>query len=266
MSSTDHAGARFLAALAATVSMTAPAAACTTGGATGQAPPTASSTSAPVAAPTTVGPTYAPTIDPADFSTTIDNPYLPLVPGTRMIYEGTGADGLERTVTEVTRDTRTVMGVQTVVVHDTVTLDGEPIEDTYDWYAQDRDGNVWYFGEDTRSFDGNTVDTAGSFEAGVAGALPGIVMEGRPAVGDRYRQEYAKGVAEDTGEVLSLTGTESVPLGGPQQNLLVTEDVNPLDPEAAIENKYYARGIGNILVVHVTGPAERVELVRIERF
>lgn len=265
MSSTNRGGTRLLAALAAALSMTT-LVACAAGGVRSPAPPPAASTPAAPAAPKTIGPTYSPTIDPADFSTTIDNPYLPLTPGTRMIFEGRSAEGFERITTEVTRDTKMVMGVQTVVVHDTVTLDGKPLEDTFDWYAQHRDGSVWYFGEDTRMFEGNTVDTAGSFEGGVDGALPGIIMQGRPVVGDQYRQEYAVGIAEDTAEVLSLSGTESVPLGGPQQDLLVTKDVNPLDPEAAVENKYYARGVGNLLVLHVTGPAERVELVKVERF
>ena len=105
--------------------------------------------------------------------------------------------------------------MDTVVVHDTVTLDGKPSEDTFDWYAQDRDGNVWYFGEATKEFADGTVGHEGILRGGVNGALPGIVMPGHPQVGDQYRQEYAKGIAEDTGEVLSLTGTETTPLTGP---------------------------------------------------
>ena len=157
---------------------------------------------------------YSPTIEPSNFTTKIDNPYFPLTPGTRTIYEATTQDGLQRTTTEVTRDTKNIMGVDTVVVHDTVTIDNEPLEDTLDWYAQDRDGNVWYFGEATKEFKDGSADTAGSFEAGVNGALPGVIMPGHPHVGDQYRQEYAKGVAEDTGEVLVLTGSETTPLTG----------------------------------------------------
>ena len=159
------------------------------------------------------------------------------------------------------------MGVDTVVVHETVALDNKPIEDTLDWYAQDRDGNVWYFGETTKEFkDDGTVDTTGSFEGGVNGAQPGIIMPGRPQVGDQYRQEYAKGVAEDTGEVLSLTGSEATPLTGPAKDLLVTKDADLLDPTGPIENKYYARGIGLILTVQQTGPAEREQAIGIEKF
>jgi hypothetical protein len=167
-------------------------------------PPSAStSTVSTHAAPSAPGPMkitepYSPTIDPSAFTTTIDNPYFPLTPGTRTIYEAATPDGLQRTTTEVTRDTKKIMGVNTVVVHDTVTIDNEPFEDTLDWYAQDREGNVWYFGEATKEFKDGEIDTAGSFEGGVDGALPGIIMPGHTQVGDQYRQEYAKGVAEDT--------------------------------------------------------------------
>ena len=170
---------------------------------------------------------YSPTIVPSVFTTKIDNPYFPLTPGTRTISEAATADGLQRTTTEVTRDTRKVMGVDTVVVHDTVTVDNEPLEDTFDWYAQDRDGNVWYFGEVTKEYKDGSVDTAGSFEGGVNGALPGIIMPAHPQVGDQYRQEYAKGVAEDTGEVLSLTGSETTPLTGPRQGSVGDEGLRP---------------------------------------
>jgi len=209
---------------------------------------------------------YAPTIDPSNFTTKIDNPYFPLTPGTRTIYEATTQDGQQRTTTEVTRDTKRVMGVDTVVVHDTVTVDNEPLEDTFDWYAQDRDGNVWYLGEATKEFKDGTADTAGSFEAGVNGALPGIIMPAHPQVGDQYRQEYAKGVAEDAGEVLSLTGAETTPLTGPAKDLLITKDSDLLDPTGPGENKYYARGIGLILTVTTTGPPERDQATVVEKF
>lgn len=209
---------------------------------------------------------YSPQIDPADFATTIDNPYLPLTPGTRFIYEGDTADGHERTVTEVTRDSKKVMGVDTVVVHDTVSRDGTLIEDTYDWYAQDKAGSVWYFGEATRAIGfGGLSSTSGSWEAGVDGALPGIAMPAHPRVGDKYRQEYKQGVAEDTGEVLSTTGTATVAAGS-YPDVVTTKDVNPLESAAAVEHKSYARDVGFILVQHVTGPAERAELSKIEKF
>ena len=229
---------------------------------TGAAPPVSPTSDA---SPKTISPTYTPTIRPADFSTTIDNPYYPLIPGTRTIYEGPTADGMERNVVEVTNDTKIVMGVTTRVVHDVVSVDGKPEEETWDWYAQDKDGNVWYFGEDTSKLGGPTVDTSGSFQAGVGGALPGVIMEAHPVVGDQYRQEYAKGEAEDTGEVLDLAGSAKLRTGT-RDDLLVTKDVNPLDPEAAVEHKYFVRGVGFVLVEHVTGPPERVELIATEHF
>ena len=252
-----------LSAIGAGLSVVMLAAAC------GGNPAPVTSTSASAAAPSSTAPMkitdpYQPTIDPSAFSTRIDNPYLPLTPGTRTISEATTPDGLQRTTTEVTRDTKKIMGVDTVVVHDTVTLDGKPVEDTLDWYAQDRDGNVWYFGEATKEFkDDGTVDTTGSFESGVNGALPGIVMPGHPQVGDQYRQEYAKGVAEDTGEVLNLTGSETTPLTGPLSDLLVTKDADLLDPTAPAETKYYARSIGLILTTEAGG---RDEAVKVEKF
>jgi hypothetical protein len=209
---------------------------------------------------------YSPTIDPSAFATTIDNPHFPLTPGTRTFYEADTPDGLQRTTTEVTRDTKKIMGVDTVVVHDTVTVNNEPFEDTLDLYARDRDGNVWYFGEATKEFKDGTVDTAGSFEGGVNGALPGIILPGHPQMGDQYRQEYAKGVAEDTGDVLGLTGSETTPLTGPAKDLLVTKDTDLLDPTGPGENKYYARGVGLILTVQTTGPAQRDQATAVEKF
>jgi hypothetical protein len=176
------------------------------------------------------------------------------------VYEGRVVDGLERTVVEVTGHTRVVMGVTCVVVRDTVTLDGEVIEDTFDWFAQDADGAVWYFGEETYEYeDGEIVSTEGAWEAGVDGAQPGIVMPARPQVGDSYRQEYYQGEAEDTAEVLSLTESATVPVGT-YEDVLMTEDINPLELEV-VEHKYYARGVGPILTVQVQGGSDREELV-----
>lgn len=186
--------------------------------------------------------------------------------GHPMMYEAGTVEGQRRTVTEVSRETKKIWGVDTVAVHDTVTLDGKPTEDTWDWFAQDREGNVWYFGEATKAFDAGRVDTTGSFEAGVDGAQPGIIMPGNPQVGDQYRQEYAKGVAEDAGEVLSLTGSEATPLTGPAKDLLITKDSDLLDPSGPAENKYYARGVGLILTVQTTGSAEREQATALEKF
>jgi hypothetical protein len=205
-------------------------------------------------------PKYAPTIDPADFVAVIDNPYLPLAPGARWVYETTTASGTERNVVEVTNQTRAIMGVTTVVVHDTVAVGGVITEDTFDWYAQDQAGNVWYFGEDTREFEhGIAVSAKGSWEGGIDGAQPGIVMKAAPAVGDRYRQEYDAGNAEDKAKVLSLDATVTVPFGR-FDGVLVTRDYSPLEP-TQIEHKSYARGIGVVREELVMGGTEHSVLV-----
>jgi hypothetical protein len=156
-----------------------------------------------------------PTIDPERFTAEVTNPLFPLRPGTRWVYEGPDNEGtIERKEVVVTSDTRQVMGVTCVVVRDIVSVDGEVIEDTFDWYAQDGDGNVWYFGEDTREMEGGkVVGTDGSWEAGKDGDQPGIMMKAGPRVGDRYHQEYYEGQAEDMAEVLSLDEKRAVPHG-----------------------------------------------------
>jgi hypothetical protein len=203
---------------------------------------------------------YAPDIDPADFGGPIDNPYLPLRPGSRWVYEGTSEGEQERIEVEVTDETREVMGIDAVVVRDTVTVEGELIEDTYDWYAQDAEGNVWYLGEDSKEYEGGeVVSTAGSWESGVDGALPGIIMEADPSPGDAYRQEYDAGEAEDLAEVLRLDGSATAG-GESYDGLLVTREWNPLEPEV-VEEKSYASGVGVVLEVATAGSDERVELV-----
>lgn len=149
---------------------------------------------------------YAPNVDPTAFGSRVDNPFFPLRPGMRWEYRSQTKDGVETTVVVVTNNTRRFMGVPCVEVHDTVRLDGQVIEDTLDWYAKHRDGTVWYFGEDTKEYEnGKLVSTKGSWQAGVNGALPGIVMPAQPQVGERYRQEYYRGEAKDMAEVLSTT-------------------------------------------------------------
>ena len=110
------------------------------------------------------------------------------------------------------------------------------------------------------------VGTAGSFEAGVDGALPGIVMPGSPQVGDKFRQEYAKGVAEDTGEVVDLHGADTTPLTGAARDLVVTKDADMLEPSAPAEHKFFAKGVGLILTVTEGQPPQRDQAVKIEKF
>jgi hypothetical protein len=191
------------------------------------------------------GGTYVPEIDPADFSDVVDNPFMPLLPGGRWVYEERTTDGeVEEIVVEVLDERRVVMGVSTIVVHDVASLDGAVIEDTYDWFAQDSAGNVWYFGEDTTSYDAAGVaSTKGAWEAGVGGALPGIAMLAEPEVtGTGYRQEFLAGQAEDMGEVIAVSGSVSTPFGD-FDDVIVTRDWTPLEPDI-VEEKTYARGVG----------------------
>jgi hypothetical protein len=201
-----------------------------------------------------------PSPDPDDFVQGIDNPYLPLRPGNRWVYESSGPDPERITVT-VTDDTRLVQGVSTTVVHDVVRdADGRILEDTFDWFAQDAAGNVWYFGEDTTEYDDRgRPDHSGSWEAGVDGAQAGVAMLSEPRVGDGYQQESYPGEAEDVGKVLSLDEAVNVPFGS-YSGVLQTEDTTPLEP-GLVEQKYYAPGVGLLLEETVLGGSERVELV-----
>jgi hypothetical protein len=201
-------------------------------------------------------------IDPADFVDAIDNPFFPLTPGSVYDYEGETDEGTETIEVIVTFDTKVVFGVTCTVVEDRVFLDGALVEETFDWYAQDEGGNVWYFGEDSREIeDGEIVSRAGSWEAGVDGAVPGIIMPADPRIGDSYRQEYAAGVAEDLGAVVDLGVTVTVPLGT-FEGCLQTLDWNPL--AGGMEFKYYAPGIGFVLETLLDG-SDRVELIGLVR-
>jgi hypothetical protein len=194
------------------------------------------------------------TLDPAEVGPDVTNPWFPLEPGTRWVYREVDEDGeVLRVVVTATSETRMIAnGIEARVVRDTVTLDGEIIEDTLDWYAQDAEGTVWYLGEDTAEFeDGELTSHEGSFEAGVDGALAGVIMPAQPTVGDSYRQEYAEGVAEDNGEVLALDGAATVPAGS-YDTLLQTADTNALEPKV-LEHKFYAEGVGQVLTVDVHG-------------
>ncbi len=207
-------------------------------------------------------------IDPATFTTRIDNPWWPMRPGSRWLYRETDADGTrQRVVVTVGRQTRQIAnGVTARVVHDVVTEDGRPVEVTEDWYAQDACGNLWYLGEDTKEYEnGKVVSTKGSWEAGVDGALAGVVMPARPRPGMRYRQEYYAGHAEDRAAIFSRAEQVEVPFGYFRKGTLVmTRELNPLEPKV-LEYKFYARGIGPVLSVGVSGGSDREDLMRYTR-
>lgn len=203
---------------------------------------------------------YEPLIDPDDFVAAIDNPYLPYMAGTSWVYEGETDEGVEKIEVTVTDETRVTMGVTCTIVWDRVWIDGELVEDTRDWYAQDRKGNVWYFGEDSQEIEaGQVVSTAGSWEAGVDGAKPGIVMYANPRTDETYRQEHYPGEAEDMAKVLSLSATVRIGLGD-YTGCIQTEEWTPLEPGIK-EHKFYARDIGIILEEMVEGGEGRIELI-----
>ena len=189
---------------------------------------------------------------PADFAARVDNPWFPLTPGTTLRYRGQ-KDGRPATdLFTVTRKTTTIQGIRATVVHDRLFVDGVGlVEDTIDWYAQDRKGNVWYLGERTKELDrrGRVVSREGSWRAGVDGARAGIFMPAHPRVGETHRQEYYKGHAEDHFTVLGIAG-----------RLLTTKEWSPLEPGVR-DRKVYERGIGTVLEETVKGGSERFQLV-----
>ena len=203
-------------------------------------------------------------LDPSDFVETIDNPYLPLEPGTRWEYAVTSSEGDERIVVTVLDRTKVVDGVTATVVHDKVTeKDGSLIEDTYDWFAQDTKGNVWYLGEYTKAYEGDKVSTEGSWEAGVDGARAGVTMLAEPTVGARYKQEYYEGEAEDVGEVIATNESVTGPTGS-YDRVVKTEDTTPLEPDV-LEHKWYAPGVGVVQEQDISGGDEKVTLVKLTR-
>ncbi len=208
---------------------------------------------------------YAPVIKSADFVKTIDNPYYSLTPGTTFIFDGTKDNKKQHNEVVVTKKILKLMGVTCIQVDDTVTVEGKLVEKTLDWYAQDKQGNVWYFGEDAKEYDttGKVISTEGSWQAGIKGALPGIVMQAKPEVDLAYRQEYLKGHAEDMAQILSLTKSIKVPTGS-YDNVLLTKDWTPLET-TVVENKWYVKGVGLIRSLMVQGGEEDMQLTKIKK-
>src|SRR6476660_3090092 len=218
--------------------------------------------SAPSSTTSACGTTYAPVLDPANFVAVIDNPYFPLPVGRTLVYQGV-RDGQTQTDTvTVTDQKKVILGISTTVVNDVATHGGTVLEKTFDFYAQDKLGNVWYLGEDTTAFlpNGKT-DTSGSFVAGVNGAQPRIIMEANPQIPDAYRQEYFAGEAEDTAWIVNRGGTVSVPYGK-VRNVLTTLEATRLEP-GAYDQKVYGPGIGIVLEQSLSGAVEVAKLVSV---
>jgi hypothetical protein len=258
-------------ATVATLALAAALAACgssgtqlqTSGSTTSSA--TNAATTAPskqITNPASIAANYHPKIVPSRFTTHIDNRYLPLVPGTTHVYKGTRDKVPTQTVVKIEKKTKKVMGVDCVVVSDIVTQNHSLVEKTTDWYAQDSAGNVWYFGEQTAEYKAGVVTTtAGTWQAGVDKAQPGIVMEANPKTGDHFRQEYRPGVALDKGTILNTNATVKVP-AGTYKHTVITHDINPLDP-TKIEHKWFAPGVGFVhAVLHQGGHVEISGLVK----
>ncbi len=203
-------------------------------------------------------------LDPADFRPTSDHPYFPIQPGQRWTFREVEDGSTMQVVVTVSSETKQIAnGVEAAIVRDTVTEDGVLVEDTMDWFAQDADGNVWYLGEDTAEFeDGKLSSNEGSFEAGVDGALPGVIMPADPLPGTAYRQEYYAGEAEDNGAVLAVDQQADVPAGH-YDGAVLTADTIALEPDV-LEYKLYAEGVGLVLALGISGGAGREELVSME--
>jgi hypothetical protein len=203
-------------------------------------------------------------MNPADFTTEIDHPYWPMKPGSRWIFRETDAEGsVSRVVVTVLDKTKTIMGIETRIVHDQVSEQGEVKEDTFDWYAQDAEGNLWYLGEDTTEYENGKPKTKeGSWEAGVDGALAGVILPAHPEVGMTYREEYYKGHAEDGASILSVDAFAKVPYGTFDHGIQ-TRNFSGIEPDT-IEEKIYAKGVGVVLELTVSGGSDRTELVSYE--
>ena len=208
------------------------------------------------------GTTYAPVLDPANFVAVIDNPYFPLPVGRTLVYKGV-RDGQTQTDTvTVTGRKKSILGIQTTVVDDVATHGSTLLEKTFDYYAQDKQGNVWYLGEDTTAFlpNGKT-DTSGSFVAGVDGAQPGIIMEAHPQIPDGYRQECFAGQAEDTAWIVGTTGSVSITYGK-VRNVLTSLEATRVEP-GSYDEKVYGPGIGIVRERALTGTSEFAQLVSV---
>lgn len=190
----------------------------------------------------------------------ITNPYLPLTPGSVWVYTGLKDGQTQRDVVTATHKTKTILGIRATVVTDVATHGTTVLERTTDWYAQDVHGNVWYLGERTAAYEHGQVDHSGSWEAGVDGAKPGIVMTAHPQVGDTHRQEYLRGEAEDQYWLVDLAQHVKTPFVTTSHAALTLEWTR-LEP-GVIDRKYYVRGIGLVAELSAQGPQETARLVR----
>jgi hypothetical protein len=199
-------------------------------------------------------------LDPADFTTEIDNPYWPMRPGSHWVYREVENGEAQRVDVTVTNRTKTLGGIEARVVHDRVSRNGETLEDTYDWYAQDAEGNLWYLGEDTAEYENGKLKTKeGSWAYGVDGAQAGVVVPASPKQGMSYREEYYAGHAEDAAAVLNVSSQVQVPYGR-FKGAMLTRNFSTIEPTVE-EMKLYAKGVGPVMELLVSGGSGRTELL-----
>lgn len=205
---------------------------------------------------------YNPVIDPTNFSTNITNKYFSLPVGKKMVYEAETQEGPEKIEIEVESGTRTIMGVETIIYRDRVYVAGQLVEDTKDYLAQDKEGNVWYFGEEVDNYENGALkDHSGSFIVGVDGAKPGIWMKNIQTVGDSYRQEYYKGEAEDMRDVVAVDQTVTTKLAT-YTGCVKTYDWTPLDPKSR-EHKHHCPEVGTLVLAENLQTGKREELTSV---
>jgi hypothetical protein len=205
---------------------------------------------------------YEPVLNPKDFVKVVSNPYFPLPVGRTWIYKGIKDGKMQIDRVHVRSSTRKIEGITATTVTDVARHNGRLLEKTTDWYAQAKDGTVWYLGERTAAYlPGGKIDRSGSWIAGVKDAEPGIVMKPHPQVPDAYRQEYMKGNAEDTAWIVIRGGRLTVP-AGTFHRILTSLEFTRLEP-GVIDQKVYAPGVGIISEQAVRGPAEVARLVRV---
>jgi hypothetical protein len=209
------------------------------------------------------GRTYHPRIDPAHFSPHVTNRWFPLKVGRTFVFTGTKDGKRALDLVMATSRTKRIDGVRTRIVEDRLYLNDVLEERTSDYYAQDRCGNVWYFGEDTAELDrrGHVTSREGSFHAGVHGAQPGVFMQAHPQLGRRFRQEWDPGQAEDTFKAVQRNARITVRYGS-FRHALRTEETTALEP-GIVDNKYYVAGLGQVAELSRTGPTERLQLVEV---
>jgi hypothetical protein len=233
------------------------------GSASGSAVPASSTSARPSAATARLHPALKPLPPPSHFQRHVTNRYMPLLPGMRWVYRGFGSEGRQRDVMTVLDRTKTIKGIRATVVRDIVHERGRLIERTFDWYAQDGLGRVWYLGERTKAFEGGHVSTEGSWQTGVHRARAGVVMFKHPRVGARYWQEFLRGHAEDQGKVVDLSTKVGVPAGH-FRHVRMTEDTTRLEPRI-VEFKFYAPGVGVVSEVDSSPHAGHVSLIKFSK-